>query len=573
MSNNNFSQKLITNNPYLNKSHNINYYIKNQNNNFLSFGEGGVQNTVVTMVSNKNKFTNSQNPSDTNKKLNPNTNKIDTHQSIPSNKYIKPAQNKLNQSQINKNIIINPLNKNMNNKININPTQVDQNKANKVYASINISNANPFNKEQINNNNINYINNKKLLISQNIDNNLDMPDNKQIISQSQIQKKYQTNKYNKNNNNIINKQEPQKQLKESQNQNAQGYSFSRYKKPALTGLNNLGDTSYLNAVLQFLCNIRNVASFFINPKNGDLFTKNITKYPLSYVVHRLCTHLYPYPEKGGRKTYTPDSIMEVLGTFNIVYGDYKKKNPIDFIHCFFSILHKELNAKKNKNYSQYNIKNYQSDKNKVIHYGSIDFMNNNNSIISNCFTWFNIKRLQCTKCSNKTYYFQYFQTFDLNIALVAKYKKTQNLNLLDCVEFNRLNFLKNHIFCEKCKSYNKVTVCNKIYSSPNYFIFLLDMNENSNINFILEQKINLEKFVESKNKIPTSYELNGIVFFDKKKNKYNALCVSPIDKNWYLYDDENVQMINISNFLNLVNNNKNTTFLLCILLYKGIPKN
>ena len=99
------------------------------------------------------------------------------------------------------------------------------------------------------------------------------------------------------------------------------------------------------------------------------------------------------------------------------------------------------------------------------------------------------------------------------------------------------------------------------------------MNENSNINFKKKKKINLEKFVESKNKIPTSYELNGIVFFDKKKNKYNALCVSPIDKNWYLYDDENVQMINISNFLNLVNNNKNTTFRLCILLYKGIPKN
>ena len=286
MSNNNFPQKLITNNPYLNKSHNINYYIKNQNNNFLSFGEGGVQNTIVTMVRNKNKFPNGQNPYYANKKLNPNTNKIDIHQNMPPNKYIKSTQNKLNQSQMNKNNIINSLNKNMNNNININPTQVDQNKANKVYASINISNANPFNKEQINNNNINYINNKKLLISQNIDNNLDMPDNKQIISQSQIQKKYQTNKYNKNNNNIINKQEPQKQLKESQNQNAQGYSFSRYKKPALTGLNNLGDTSYLNAVLQFICNIRNVASYFVNPKNRDIFIKNINKYQISFSMHR-----------------------------------------------------------------------------------------------------------------------------------------------------------------------------------------------------------------------------------------------------------------------------------------------
>ena len=140
------------------------------------------------------------------------------------------------------------------------------------------------------------------------------------------------------------------------------------------------------------------------------------------------------------------------------------------------------------------------------------------------------------------------------------------------MEFNKLNFLKNN-FCEKCKSYNKVTVSNKIYTSPNYFIFLLDKNENENINFILEQRINLEKYVESKNNIPTSYELNGIVFFDKKKNKYNAFCVSPIDKNWYLYDDEKVKMINNPNFLNLINNNQRTIYRLCILLYNGIPKN
>ena len=34
------------------------------------------------------------------------------------------------------------------------------------------------------------------------------------------------------------------------------YSFHRYKKPAMTGLKNLGNTSYLNSTLQLLCNIR-----------------------------------------------------------------------------------------------------------------------------------------------------------------------------------------------------------------------------------------------------------------------------------------------------------------------------
>ena len=86
----------------------------------------------------------------------------------------------------------------------------------------------------------------------------------------------------------------------------------------MTGLVNLEHTSYLNSVLQLLCSIRNFASYFLNPKNGDFFTKNIINYPISYVMYRLCTHLYPYPEKSKREIYKPDSLMEVLGSYNIV---------------------------------------------------------------------------------------------------------------------------------------------------------------------------------------------------------------------------------------------------------------
>ena len=44
--------------------------------------------------------------------------------------------------------------------------------------------------------------------------------------------------------------------------NEEKYSFSRYKNAIKTGLENLGDTSYLNAVLFALANIRNLSSFF-----------------------------------------------------------------------------------------------------------------------------------------------------------------------------------------------------------------------------------------------------------------------------------------------------------------------
>ena len=44
-----------------------------------------------------------------------------------------------------------------------------------------------------------------------------------------------------------------------------------------------------------------------------------------------------------------------------------------------------------------------------------NFMNNNDSIISNYFIWFEIKQTKCIKCSNEFYTFQYFPSFELNV--------------------------------------------------------------------------------------------------------------------------------------------------------------
>ena len=80
----------------------------------------------------------------------------------------------------------------------------------------------------------------------------------------------------------------------------------------------------------------------------------------------------------------------------------------------------------------------------------------------------------------------------------------------------------------------------------------------------------MKKYIKNNN-INKNYELNGIVFFDINKNKYNALCVSPVDKKWYLYDDENVELSNFQNYINLYLNNKN--FIPHILLYNNINEN
>ena len=68
---------------------------------------------------------------------------------------------------------------------------------------------------------------------------------------------------------------------------------------------------------------------------------------------------------------------------------------------------------------------------------------------------------------------------------------------------------------------------------------------------------------------PSAYEIGGIVFLDKNKNKYITLCLSPMDQFWYLYEDEMVKKYDYDYFIENEYNNKNI-YKPCILLYKTL---
>ena len=89
------------------------------------------------------------------------------------------------------------------------------------------------------------------------------------------------------------------------------------------------------------------------------------------------------------------------------------------------------------------------------------------------------------------------------------------------------------------------------------------------IPFDIEDKINIRNFVEAKDRSPYQYQLIGIVSFFITQNKYISCCMSPVDKQWYIYNDENVQQIELKNILDL-HNCQNSQYVPCILAYKSI---
>ena len=354
-------------------------------------------------------------------------------------------------------------------------------------------------------------------------------------------------------------------------ENIQNFSFSRYTKPIQTGLKNFGESSYLNAVLYCLGNIRQFASYFLNPKNQEYINASIANRPLSYVVERLLIHLYPFPERSTKEIYDPNAFFKVLGKLNKIYQTFQRRDPNDLISFILNTLHNELNQIKDPNFA-INI-NY-NDKKNVIKNSIKLFQNSENSLISNKFNWFEIKELKCTECNTVSYSLKTYNTFTLDFEKSFNNIKGQKdtLTIYDCLEYHKIIQQRN-LFCNHCNNYKNMNCNLKILSSPIYFVFLIDRGGDYfedtkkllSIPFHLNDKIQLDNFVVNE-KAPKNYELIGMVSIYINEKKYISICNSPVDNNWYIYNDENSEQVDINNIIKKHNDSKE--LIPSILIYK-----
>ena len=459
------------------------------------------------------------------------------------------------------------------------------------------------------NNILNNENNDKIVESQELNdnelevNNLDYFDNEQINLQNDIMEKNKNNNdnqkfysksinnsmynYNKDNNNFNNNNNNSNQIKmmysfpfinnqmyniqnngqESyrnsmicSNEKNENYCFTRYKKATTTGLRDLGDTSYLNSVLYLLGNIRHFASYFLNPTNIISIYKNKDNSVLSYLISRLYYHFYPYPEKPDREIYQPTFILNYINNLNI------KKDPRDVIKNILMILHNELNTY--KDFTRKLTPNY-CLKESVLKCEIQNFQNSNKSIISDKLNWFEIRRTMCKKCKYKTYNFLSFNYINLDIKEFYTNLKKKPITIYDCLQYKSLSKQQN-MKCNNCGDNYNVYSASNLFLTPEMIIFTLDRGiSGQNINIIpfsIDERIDLTNFIENRGG-KTKYQLNGTVFLIAKENKFSyvSFCKSPVDQQWYRYEDENIFLTNINDVINM--NNMKIPF---ILVYKSI---
>ena len=124
------------------------------------------------------------------------------------------------------------------------------------------------------------------------------------------------------------------------------------------------------------------------------------------------------------------------------------------------------------------------------------------------------------------------------------------LNLTDCFDyFQKTDLLKENdqIFCNNCNKKVNAEYTLSLTSSPKLLILILDRGENFQSKIKLEFLIlDINKYIIQKNK-STKYKLISVVTYLKEKDKDEhciANCLSPIDNQWYIYNDAQVIKVN-----------------------------
>jgi len=157
--------------------------------------------------------------------------------------------------------------------------------------------------------------------------------------------------------------------------------------------------------------------------------------------------------------------------------------------------------------------------------------------------------------------------------------KLMNLNnnivtLMDCFNYNqKIDKFEgsNQIYCSNCKIMANTNYCTYLTTAPKILILLLNRGTGIQFKVKLEftEFLDISNYVSQNNGNDVNYQLIGVVTHFEENGKdghFIAHCLSPIDNEWYTYDDAIVSKIEKVQFQEKVINLGNPY----ILFYKRL---
>lgn len=308
----------------------------------------------------------------------------------------------------------------------------------------------------------------------------------------------------------------------------------------LSGLANLGNTCYINSVLQILSHLTHlniyIENFIENNKNSNININFIKEWNSLY---KLLWHK--------NVIISPNRFIKVINDISIIKNNdmfigNQQNDVAEFIYFILNIFSDALvdndlflTFKNNCNKSNYD-KQFIEYVNKIY---------KNYSYIDDSFTYY-LKIEYIDEKTNKVISYNYEQNFILDIPLTS-------LNLEECLEEyfknEHLNIENNNqYYCDKEKKYKNVIKKKTLYHSSRYLIIQMGrwnnkLKKNQRIINFDSEKISLINYSNNKNNV-INYKLIGIINHSGSLDGGHYNCNVKKEDSWFLIDDTTIKNIN-----------------------------
>ncbi|XP_043219713.1 ubiquitin carboxyl-terminal hydrolase 8-like [Amphibalanus amphitrite] len=317
--------------------------------------------------------------------------------------------------------------------------------------------------------------------------------------------------------------------------------------PALTGLKNLGNTCYMNAVVQCINNTPGLSEFFVNERYQDFinYDSELSRGEAAQELAAAVKVLW----SGHYRSVALYDLKDVMGRHHGRFRGSAQQDAHEFLMYLLDFLHEDLNEVHRKQ----PLKEQENDGVPDARAAKLawdDFKGSNRSFILNLFWGQHKSTLRCSRCGNQSVKFETFS--HLSVPMPAR---SSRCSLSECIQLYMAGDTISGWTCPKCKSSIEATKRLDIWRLPPVLIIHIQRFYNdglwrkkqSNVQFPLEN-LDMSPYVINKDARYRhhKYHLYGVVnhFGSMESGHYTAFCRAPNTGRWHKFDDHEVYQLN-----------------------------